>query len=187
MNNNFAYRKEERTFNFLYAGSFAKKDGLETLVKAFDIFNNKYGDSKLNLIGDTNHHSYVQGLLINDNIKYLGYVEDYFNVLFKSDVLCMTRSNSKFANAGFPHKIAEYLSTGIPVICSDVSDIKYYLENKKDAMIISPDNVNELIEAMEFLYLNKERANNIGQNGKSIAKTFFNSKTNGKLFLDFIT
>lgn len=186
MNNNFAYRKEKRIFNFLYAGSFAKKDGLETLVKAFDIFNNKYGASKLNLIGDTNHHSYVQELLINDNIKYLGYVEDYFNILFKSDVLCMTRTNSKFANAGFPHKIAEYLSTGIPVICSDVSDIKCYLENKKDAMIIVPDNFNELFEAMEFLYLNKERAYNIGNNGKSKARTFFNSKRNGKLFLDFI-
>ncbi|MHA1988650.1 MAG: glycosyltransferase, partial [Promethearchaeota archaeon] len=101
MNNNFAYRKEKKVFSFLYAGSFAKKDGLETLVKAFNIFNSKYSASKLNLIGETNHHSHVQELLINDNINYLGYVEDYFNNLFESDVLCMTRSNSKFANAGF--------------------------------------------------------------------------------------
>jgi len=40
---------------------------------------------------------------------------------------------------------------------------------------------------MEFLYLNKERAYNIGNNGKSKARTFFNSKRNGKLFLDFIS
>ena len=53
-------------------------------------------------------------------------------------------------------------------------------------MIISPENVNKLFEAMEFLYLNKEQAHEIGNNGKSKARTFFNSNTNGKLFLDFI-
>ena len=143
INNRSLFNNVNKSFRFLYAGTFAKKDGLETLVKAFDKFNHKYFDSELILIGSTNHKQLIEKLLINTNIKYLGafYGKDYFNTLFTSNVLCMTRTNSKFANAGFPHKIAEYLSTGLPVICSDISDISYYLENKKDAVIVKPDSV----------------------------------------------
>ena len=96
------------TFEFLYAGTFRKKDGLEILVKAFDKFNNKYGNSKLVLIGKTNDSKFVNDLLINSNIKYLGpyYGESYIAKLLESNVLCMTRTASNFANAGFPLKLA---------------------------------------------------------------------------------
>lgn len=188
-NNKSIGKKENNVFTFLYAGTFGKKDGLETLINAFSIFNKKYPNSILNLIGNSNHINHIKQLLINEKIKYLGafYGSEYFDILNRSDVLCMTRTNTKYANAGFPHKIAEYLSTGIPVICTDVSDIKYYLKDRKDAVIIEPDNVNALYEAMQFLYLDTERRNDIGNNGKIKAETFFNSKINGKLFLGFIS
>jgi glycosyltransferase involved in cell wall biosynthesis len=189
MNGCYKGKKDEEKFSFLYAGTFAKKDGLETLVQAFTIFNGRYPGTDLNLVGKTNHEDYLRELLINDKIKYLGAFPDkeYYEMLFNSDVLCVTRTNSGFANAGFPFKIAEYLSTGVPVICTDVSDIKYYLENKKDAVIIQPDSVSELVDAMEFLYLNKNEANKIGHNGRAKAEMFFNSKKNGQIFLDFIS
>jgi glycosyltransferase involved in cell wall biosynthesis len=188
INGKYKNEKHEDKFSFLYAGTFAKKDGLETLVKAFTIFNSRHPETRLNLVGKTNHNDYLRTLLVNDNVRYLGSFPDkeYYETLFSSDVLCVTRTNSGFANAGFPFKIAEYLSTGVPVICTDVSDIKYYLEDKKDAVIIPPDNVPELVDAMEFLYLNKEQANLIGSSGRRKAELFFNSQKNGQIFLDFI-
>jgi glycosyltransferase involved in cell wall biosynthesis len=189
INGYYAHPQLEKSFSFLYAGTFAKKDGLDTLVQAFDIFSQKYPLVQLNLVGKTNHEDHINSLLINDKVKYLGTFPDkeYYDVLHKSDVLCVTRTNSGFANAGFPFKIAEYLSTGVPVICTDVSDIRYYLEDHRDAVIINPDDVPELVNAMEYLYVNREKAAEIGNNGRKKAELFFNSKTNGKMFLDYIS
>ncbi len=190
-NNNYNFKQfpnKNKSFRFLYAGTFRKKDGLETLIKAFSNFNKKYPDSELILIGKSDNTEFLDTLKINPKIKYLGpfYGKEYYEKLLESDVLCMTRTNSKFANAGFPYKIGEYLSSGKPVICSKVSDIAFYLENKKDAMIFEPDCENELYNCMEYLYLKPDEAKSIGERGKQKAEHFFSYERNGKLFLDFM-
>ena len=38
--------------------------------------------------------------------------DEYYKILPHSDVLLMTRINSKYANAGFPFKLGEYLASG---------------------------------------------------------------------------
>lgn len=58
-------------------------------------------------------------------IRYLGFVsdEELIEQLLESDILCMTRCNSVFANYGFPFKLSEYLSTDNVVLATSVGDL----------------------------------------------------------------
>lgn len=165
-----------------YSGSFGKKDGLDSLIKAFEIVNMRYSNTILLLTGSGNNPFDYLRKTQNMYIKYIGYLADkqYYSFLKSADILCMTRINSKYANAGFPFKLGEYLSTGNPVIVTDVSDVSSYLINGVDAIIVRPDAINEIAEAMCFLIENRSKAIEIGNNGLKKWEKFFNSEVVGE-------
>ena len=120
-----------------------------------------------------------------DSIKYVGYLADELNAFLRDgDIMCMTRVGSRFANAGFPYKLGEYLASGNPVIASNVGDVGLYLENKNDAILIEPNNVQAIQQAIEYLIDNPIEAMKIGQNGKQKCKEYFDPHKNGRLILD---
>lgn len=168
-----------------YSGSFGHKDGLDTLIEAFKLFNKKFPESELLLSGMGNNPEKIVAGAEHKKIKYIGYLADteYINFINSADILCMTRVGSGYANAGFPFKLGEYLATGNPVIATDVSDVSLYLESYKDCIIVRPENSDEIVSALEFYSGNPLKALEIGKNGREKAKKYFNYETNGeKLF-----
>jgi len=71
----------------------------------------------------------------------------------------------KFANTGFPFKLAEFLVTENAVIISNTGDVKMYL-SEDDAIIIAPDSEAELEMALEKLIQNIDFRHKIAKNGK---------------------
>ncbi len=166
---------------FCYSGTFGNKDGVDTLIRAFEKFNEKYSNTELLMIGAGSNLQNILNMTTNKNIKYCGcLVEEYNDFIRNTDVLFMTRVGSVYASAGFPYKLGEYLSTANPVVCTDVSDISFYLQNDTDCLIIKPEDEDELFKAMEFFVKNPERAFEIGYNGYKKAKKYFNAKTNAE-------
>jgi glycosyltransferase involved in cell wall biosynthesis len=174
---------------FVYSGSFAKKDGLEVLIKAFEQVHEKVGNCTLILTGTGSNVPEYQRLIAgHPAIRYMGYLDDSEFVAFlqKADVLCITRTGSTYANAGFPFKLGEYLATGNPVVVSDVGDVSYYLENMKDAIIVKADDVAEVEKAMEFCIRNPEEVSQIGLNGQLKCKQYFDPSIIGSKFLELM-
>jgi len=174
---------------FAYSGSFAKKDGVELLIEAFSNAHRANENCLLILTGKGSNLQEIQKLITNNNaIKYSGYLEDeqFYNFLQDADVLCVTRTNSKFANAGFPFKLGEYLATGNPVIVSNVSDVSSYLEHMKDAIIVTPDNIKEIQDALVFCMDHSEEAIRIGERGKQKCQKYFNPQINAHKLLELI-
>lgn len=171
-----------------YSGSFGYKDGLYSLIEAFKIVNNKHKNTVLKLSGTGNDPDKYLAMAGSSNVNYVGYLsdEDYLSFIKSADILCMTRTGSKYANAGFPFKLGEYLATGNPVIATEVSDLRKYLVNKIDAMLVQPDNIDEIANAMTFLIENKEEAIKIGQNGKNKWRDYFNAETNGRILYEWL-
>ena len=98
----------------------------------------------------------------------------------------MTRIDTPFSNAGFPFKLGEYLATGNSVIATDVSDIGFYLEDKKDFVMAEPSNVASLVNALEYLINHPEKRSTIGIHGYHKCKKYFNPKINSQVLLDFL-
>ncbi len=181
------------TIKIFYGGSFAKKDGLKKLLSAFDFVANEYPNIVLTLTGKGSErdmvlfHKYLSEMNNKDKVNYLGYVtfEKYLEILNRSNILCMTRTSSAFANAGFPFKLGEMLATGNPVIASKIGDVGKYLNNSS-AVLIEPGSEESIKEALLMLFKNKEKYQQIGSNGRKVALKYFNAKTHSLKLYKFI-
>ena len=172
----------------VYAGTFDDKDGVYDIIEGFTSFNNKYRNAQLILVGKSERQPvYKKRFSNNLNIIFKGYIPDheYYPLLKNSDVLCMCRTGSGFANAGFPFKLGEYLATGNPVVSTKVSDIERYLTSN-DAYLIDPDCPRQICSAFEEIVKQPEKAREIGLKGLQKCREFFSQERNGKILYDLL-
>jgi glycosyltransferase involved in cell wall biosynthesis len=172
----------------VYAGTFAPKDGIHILLEAYQQVRKDYPGCILCLAGGRESPlSRFPAELIR-GVEYAGYLsnEEFRRFLQDADILCMTRMNSAFANAGFPFKLGEYLATGSPVVASRVSNLDEYLTDKHDVMLVDPENVQQLSDALLYLLRNPERARQIGANGFAACVQHFNPEANGNRLWHFL-
>jgi glycosyltransferase involved in cell wall biosynthesis len=125
----------KRSFEITYCGYMGNnKDGVDSLIDAFSLYiksNNDYR-YKLQLIGsaESEEMSRLQDKVLKKNLKdnviFLGRLphQEVISRLFLSDALILARPSNKQAQGGFPSKLGEYISTGKPVICTDVGEIR---------------------------------------------------------------
>ena len=181
-NVNFTYkepRHDSASFTFLYSGSYANRDSVDIVIKAFKRLLQRKQNIHL-LLGGAINDTIMEMIRGQANIKYAGMVADkmYYDFLNSADALLVTRTNSEYSNAGFPFKLGEYLATGKPVIVSPVSDIADYLRDKEDVIMTDITSVDAIVKDMEYLIDNPLEALKIGQSGQNKCRLYFNPKTN---------
>lgn len=177
-----------KPIRFVYSGSFNNKDGVENLIDAFISKRKTMPDAQLYLTGKgQNAETYRQRVEGEEQINFVGYLDDvaFYQFLKDADILCMTRVGSDFANAGFPFKLGEYLATGNPVIASRVGDVDRYLNNSEDALLIEPDDVSAIAEAMEYSVQNQDTVLEMGRRGREKCRQYFDPVTNSRALCDF--
>jgi glycosyltransferase involved in cell wall biosynthesis len=186
------YDKGKTEFNnplqIIYAGTFGDKDGVNYIIEGFELFNRKYKKAKLILLGKSEQQLiYKEKNKDHSDIDFKGFVPDqeFYSLLKESDILCMCRDGSDFANAGFPFKLGEYLATGNPVVSTRVSDVEYYLTSE-DAYLIDPDSPQQICSAFEEIVTHPETARKIGLNGLQKCKDHFSQDKNGKILYDLL-
>lgn len=179
-----------------YCGSLTlEKDGVNILIESFWRIASRYPELKLLLIGkgDTVEEEeavkeLVSKLGAEDRVVFTGQmsrtkVPDY---LCNARVLALARPNSKIADAGFPSKLTEYLSTGRPVVVTKVGEIPLYLKDNENAFLCEPDSVDAFAEKLEYVLSNYKHASEIGLKGKELTSTVFNYNYQTKRILEFI-
>jgi len=186
--------KPKQTMNhtpiILYTGTFGEKDGVGFLIDGFLEARRRGVNCKLVLTGkgrpvDMKVLEKVSG---RDDVEYKGRVseENLKSIMLNSDILTMTRINSRFANYGFPFKLSESLATGNPVIASDVSDVCSYVHHLESAYMVRPENSDDIANGIQFLVENPKKALEIGKKGLDVAEKNFGINVIGKIFIDFL-
>jgi glycosyltransferase involved in cell wall biosynthesis len=130
-----------------FVGNAGKKDLLVNAIRGLDLFMKNGGDCELIIVGPSRDEMFNElgndcYLLdkYTDKLHFIGFVchDDALKYLSKSDYSILLRKNIRYANAGFPSKLVESLSVGVPVICNITSDIGKYVADGKEGLII-PD------------------------------------------------
>jgi glycosyltransferase involved in cell wall biosynthesis len=173
--------KSNSKIRIFYGGSFGHKDGMDLLIKGFELACERNSMIELVLTGiiSKEMEGIVDKLIYdskwNNQIKYMGClsVHDYFETMVNSDILCMTRVNTPYANAGFPFKLGEYLASGNAIIATDVGDVSRYLENKTNAILIISDSEIAICDAVLLLCQDEELRKKIGASGIETALKYF--------------
>lgn len=178
------------TLQVLYSGTYAKKDGVKYLLKGVIEAHEKGCKCQLTLLGkgakdDMDFLSWIEKYPF---IQYKGFVsdKDLDNYLRNSDVLCMTRCNSRFANYGFPFKLSEYLSTGNVVLATKVGDVPMYLTDRKDSYLINPESSDEIANTLLYIQNHPDESLRIASEGLHTMQEVFSIETVGKIFVDFL-
>lgn len=74
-------------------------------------------------------------------------------------------------------KFFEYMSAGIPIICSDFPVWKKFIEMYDCGIAVDPNNAEKIREAIAFLRTNPGRAAQMGDNGKRAVQKVLNWKS----------
>lgn len=130
---------------FVYLGSFFKHKGIEFLINAFCQLNND--NARLILAGKGPEQEIVeQACKANQNILYAGFLEqkEIDLLLQKCDILiCPSLWNEPFGRV-----VLDAYKNGLPVIACNVGAMPEIIDNEKTGILVQPNNIQELIGAM---------------------------------------
>ena len=106
------------------------------------------------------------------NVIYVGYVEHPIaqKAMKSVDALLMPYQKSvSIGQSGHdtarwmsPMKMFEYMSSGVPIISSDLPVLREVLEHKNNALLVSPEKSDEWVLALDLLLNDSSFANHLG-------------------------
>lgn len=159
-------KKKSDEFVILFVGGIIEQKGIRYLIKAFSKINEKYGNTRLVIVGE--------GVLLNE-IKYL--VKQFGlqkSITFKGglspDKTLMEYSNSNVFvlpswNEGFGVVYLEAMSQSIPIVGSKGFGISDIVIDGKNGFLVEPRNIAELYNKLEILINNEKLRLEMGQMG----------------------
>jgi len=172
--------------NICYIGIISKIRGIEELVTAFGIIESNTG---LFLCGDFDEFELkgkVENLSGWSKVKYLGFVDrgKVRKVLSHSLAGVVTFLPEPNHTESQPNKIFEYMSAGLPVICSNFPLWRQIVEGNKCGICVDPLNPREISAAIDFFVNNPEIAQEMGKNGRMAIEQYYNWELEEKKLLE---
>lgn len=178
---------EKKNSVIAYTGTIEDSLGINTLLDAFDLLENK--EAILLIAGSGRGvDSVKERASVNTRIKYLGYLprNEILKLQYSASVLVNPRhSNEVYTKYSFPSKTMEYLSTGVPVVMNKLEGIpeEYY----PYLYFTESDSPEDLAKTIDYvLRLDTKEIEDRGQSAKQFIVNQKSSVAQGKKFVDFI-
>lgn len=167
---------------FLNSGSFAEKDGIDYVLDAFTKVASDYPGLYLAFTGyvvDSKKELVEQRLEksgLNSRVVFTGLLsrEELVWAYQNAKALLSCRTNSEYANYGFPTKVGEYLASATPVIATRVGDIEAYLKDGDSAYLADAEDADSISMCMRQVMDDPSKALYVGNNGQEVANKNFN-------------
>lgn len=178
-----------------YCGDIGgNKDGIINLITAYKLFSQSHTDWKLMIIGDTKMKEdaeKIKSFVLQNQIKGVSFYgrasrKEMPELLCSSMILALARPSGLQSLGGFPTKLGEYLATGNPVVVTKVGDIPVYLEDNVTAFLVEPDDIGAFALKLGYVADNYDVAKKVGECGRGLATTVFNSQIQSNRLYNFI-
>jgi glycosyltransferase involved in cell wall biosynthesis len=190
-----SYRKQEfqASSKLLWVGSLGAKRGLLQLIEALHLLKQKGIILELHCVGRrtdaldetlkaSEYYREVQDQIIFEGFKPL--TEAYTNAqeyLAGIALLDYTMNHSIHA----PTKQYEYMAVGLPFLISDFPKHETFVEEYRCGLAVDVQSPEAIANALEWMYLNQEKAYELGQNGLRVIESGkFNWQSEEKKLLD---
>lgn len=183
------YNIKENSVKILSSGVFFPYRNYETLVAVVENLKNKNVNVHLDVIGAVDRAPAYSEKIINsvkekqleNEITIWGQVDDakYTELHNGADMFAFININQSWGLAVF-----EAMSCGLPVIVSESVGAIELLHNDIDAIIVDPENVEEVSDVVLKLMNDKDYYNKISQNACNAVKEFTWDKLYSERVLD---
>ena len=88
---------------------------------------------------------------ISNYVKLVGFQDDIFKLYNVSDIFLLTS-----VNEGMPLSLLEAVYAKVPIVSTAVGEIQEIVENGKDGILIPKNNVNSIVDSIEWCIRNRE-------------------------------
>ena len=133
-------------------------------------------------------NSIIKKYNIEDYVVFTGYInEEKLKMYLKGASMCIINKYPNQQNRYcFSTKLGEYMAAGKPIIITHVGEAVNWLENYKDALIVEPQDIQALTNAIVKLFCNKDLRNAIGNNARETCHQAFDYKCHGRSLKHFL-
>jgi phosphatidylinositol alpha-1,6-mannosyltransferase len=144
------------------------RKGIDLVILALEKIQNQIPDLVYVVVGDGPKKAELEKLA-GKNIIFTGRVDDEeLSVLYSlADVFILTPKKSDYDIEGFGIVYLEANSYGKPVIGSKMSGIEEAVADGVSGILIEPDNIEQISEAILKLYNDEELRKKLGEQGKN--------------------
>lgn len=148
--------KEFNGVTLIYAGNPAKKDCIHYVINAVNTLATDGAAIRFLILGTT-YDMYrkifpqsSKNIPLHENIMFLGRVsQDLIPAYYKkADFMVLLRHPNRKSMAGFPTKVAESMTAGIPVITNATSDLPKYVVNGKTGFIVDGYDYDSILSTL---------------------------------------
>ncbi|KLD97775.1 glycosyltransferase [Aliarcobacter butzleri] len=157
----------EKKDEICYVGGIAQIRGIKEIVKAMEHTDN----SRLNLAGSFSEKAVEEEVKTYDGwqkVNELGFLgrSDISDLYKKSKAGLVTLHPIINYLDALPVKMFEYMAAGLPVISSNIKLWKKIVEGNNCGICVNPLEPEEIAEAIEYIMIHSNEAEEMGQNGK---------------------
>lgn len=154
-----------------YVGSLLKSKGIDTLIKAFSLFQNR-ADLNLYLliVGNGDHKKEMEDIVRKMRLQSViipGFRKDVAKVLAAMNVFVLPSLSE-----GCSFSLLEAMAAGKAIIASNIPSIREIVEDEKEALLVDPKDVNMLEQAILRLYDDNELREKLGRNAKKKVRQY---------------
>jgi glycosyltransferase involved in cell wall biosynthesis len=161
----------------------------EFLTSAINL-SNIHTDVYFLLIGEKLESDYDQSIndylnkaksILGNKLIDLGLRSDVARLISIMDIFCLPSYRE-----GMPRTIIEAMFLKKPIVATNIRGCREEVVHNKTGLLVSPQNHEELTNALNYLLLNLDIAKQMGENGYKIAKKIYDEKIIIKLQIDVI-
>lgn len=173
-------------FTMIYPGVLSKARGLGQILRAMELLPD--GFFKLILIGDfptRKDEAFLRSMKAWRHVEYQGFrpYRDVLSVLYEADlgVECsLPAPNYLFSES---NKIFEFMSTGLPVLCSNLPRIRAIVEASACGLCVNPFDENAIAQSIIYFQTHREERIAMGENGRRAVSEHFSWEQEAKTLI----
>lgn len=148
--------------NFIYLGYLRTAKGVETVIKAFALYNKKYPDSTFTIIGSGEFEQQLKEVVLHNkinNVMFLGRIEnrEIINQELRAADVFLFASLSE----GSPRVILEAIANGLAVISTPVGSLPIFFEDKKEIVFAKFNDPHDFYKKMVSLATSENKYSTI--------------------------
>lgn len=185
------------SFIVIYAGIFQGYYRIDVVIKAFHrlVVEKNVKDLKLLIVGGGRqmpiYWKMVKKLSLSDNVFFAGLKsrDDVANFLACSDIGVIPYDSNSLWLYPLPTKFSEYCASGLAIIASapQESVLAEHITRWKLGLVVEPLKVEEMSNAIEYLYQHREETKQMGVNARELASMRFDIEKVASRFLKLLS
>jgi len=161
------------------------RKGLEFNIKAVSQLAEKYPNLKYLVVGRGPEEAFLRQLALDlsleDRVEFLGELphDKVMGYMATSDIFSLPSWNEAFGVV-----YLEAMAHGKPVIACQGEGIADVIEDGKTGLLVKPKDVPSLVQAMDFLLGNSEKAAEIGERARKLVLGNYTWERNAQRYLE---